>query len=141
MATITINVDDEQVNRLLRELEEKLDDPTPVLRDIGEYMLGSIDLGFQTETAPSGEPWQPNSPYTIALKQREGRIMKVLQSTGAMRGSFNYQISGSQLSLGGSDAKIPKHQFGIGTPKREILGIRQEDPENIADIMLAYLED
>ncbi len=140
MATISVNISTEEIEKTLKELEEKLEDPTPVLRDIGEYMLGSIDVGFQTETDPNGNPWLPNSPFTIAEKRRLGRINRILQATGLMRSRYNYKVEGRQLTVGNSDPKAAKHQLGIGVPVRENLGIRKEDPENINEIAFTYVE-
>lgn len=124
---------------LSAEIESKIDNPAPFLRDVGEYMLGSLDIGYQTQTDPSGKPWKPNSPFTIAEKKRRGFINSILQATGAMRSRYNYQVSGSQLVVSNSDQKAPKHQLGIGVPVREHLGIRKEDPANIVDIGVAYI--
>lgn len=140
MTTITINVENEELRKLFDELEDKIQNPTRVLKNVGEYMLGSIDLGYQTETDPSGRPWRPNSPFTIAEKQRLGRIQKILQSTGAMRSRYNYRVEGNTLKVGNSDPKAIKHQLGIGTPVREHIGIRKEDPGNIAEILKAEIE-
>lgn len=141
MTTITINVQNEELRQLFEKLENKIQDPTEALKNVGEYMLGSIDVGYQTETDPNGVPWRPNSPFTISEKQRLGRIQKILQSTGAMRSRYNYRVEGSTLKIGNSDPKAIKHQLGIGTPVREHLGIRKEDPDNIAEILRAYVDE
>lgn len=138
---IKINVTDKQTLLLLDRLEKKVADPEDALRSICEYQLDSIDLGFRKEIDVDGNPLLPNSPFTIAEKQRLGRINKILQSTGAMRNSFNYRVSGATASVGSSDKKLPKHQFGIGVPERKILGVRQEDPANWQAILKAYVEE
>jgi phage virion morphogenesis protein len=140
MSDISINIDNAELNRLFKELENKVQNPTEALRNVGEYMLGSIDIGFQQEIDPDGVPWQPNSPFTIAEKQRLGRIQKILQSTGAMRSRYNYRVEGRTLKVGNSDPKAVKHQLGIGVPVRKHLGIRKEDPDNIAEILRTYIE-
>ena len=141
MTTITINVENEQLRNLFAELEDKVQNPTEALRNIGEYMIGSADIGYQTETDPDGVPWRPNSPFTIAEKQRLGRIQKILQSTGAMRSRYNYRVEGSRLVFSNSDDKAIKHQLGIGVPVRKHIGLRKEDPDNIAEILKAFVDE
>lgn len=140
MTNIQINVDSKKLSDLFAELESKIKDPTDALKDVGEYMLGSIDIGYQTETDPDGIPWRPNSPFTIAEKQRLGRIQKILQSTGAMRSRYFYRVEGTTLKVGNSDQKAPKHQLGVDVPVRRHLGIRKEDPENIEVILKAHID-
>lgn len=62
------------------------------LSQIGEYLLMTTDTRWEQEIDPDGKPWQKNSLYTIRMKQAQGRLLKVLQSTGVGRASINYQI-------------------------------------------------
>lgn len=139
MTNISINIQDKQLTALFEELEAKVENPVEALRNVGEYMLGSIDVGFQTETDPDGVPWKKNSPFTIAEKQRLGRIQKILQSTGAFRSRYFYRVDGTTLTVSNTDKVSPKHQLGIDVPVRKHLGIRKEDPENIEFILRAHI--
>lgn len=121
-------------NRLL-ELQRKINDLTPAMKNIGEYMLLSTDTRFRTESDPYGNKWQPNSPRTIARKRAEGKILKVLQSTGRLRSSIAYKADRDSVVVGTNVSYAPKHQLGQGVPKREFLGVGQKDNEEILVII------
>ena len=140
MTRISVNLDTQKVLRTLDEIGTKAKNKKALLSAIGEYMLGSIDSGFETETDPSGNPWQPLAPQTLERKIAEGRILKILQRTGLMRSRINYRVEGNRLIIGSSDGILARHQLGDGVPKREVLGIRQGDGEQIERIALKYLD-
>jgi phage virion morphogenesis protein len=133
--------DDQKVTALLKKVKDKVGDPEPAFREIGEYMLLSTDENFEKETDPYGVPWIPNSPYTLARKRAAGRIEKVLQNTGIMRASVTYQASRDRVIIGTNDKKAAKHQLGIGVPQRQFLGIGKEDKAEIIKILATYLSD
>jgi phage gpG-like protein len=58
-----------------------------------------------------------------------------------MRSRVNYKITPTSCTIGINDAKAYKHQFGIGVPQRKILGINEEDKQEILNIINDYLED
>jgi phage gpG-like protein len=63
--TISIAIDDAEVKQTLRQMLARLQNPSPVMRDIGEYMLRSTDERFRREVAPDGKPWAPLSEVTL----------------------------------------------------------------------------
>lgn len=133
-----VRYNDEDLTSLIEENKNK-GNFTPLLKAIGEYMLGDIDERFRTETDPDGNPWLPNSPYTIAKKRREGKILKILQRTGFMRSSAFYQVDGGDtLRVGLTDPKSAKHQFGVDVPKREIVKISKTQQQEIQGIVEDY---
>lgn len=141
MTELSINYRDGEVRRAIARLSQRTSDMTPANRNAGEYMLGQVDDRFRTETDPQRRPWQPNSPYTLALKRSEGKILKVLQATGLMRSRVNYRADKKRVVIGIGDRKARKHQLGIGVPKREILGLNQEDERNVVEIYQSYITD
>lgn len=135
----SMNYEDKAVQEALVRLLEKTDDLTPAMRDVGEYLLASVDLRFQQEIDPAGIPWKKLSPFTIRLKKAEGKILRILQRTGLMRSRVNYRVTRNSCTIGINDKKAYKHQFGIGVPKREILGINEEDKQEILAIVNDHL--
>src|SRR6476661_4803069 len=102
---------------------------------IGEYLLLATDQRFEQEVDPAGVPWKPNSPYITKFKQDNGRILKVLQSTGKLRNSITYVATATSVTLGTIVPYAPDHQLGInGQAKREFLGISEGDAVVIQDI-------
>ncbi len=128
-----------EVNARLTELQRKINDLTPAMKNVGEYMLLSTDTRFRSETDPYGNKWQPNSPRTIARKRAEGRIQKVLQSTGRLRAGISYKADRDSVVIGTNVSYAAKHQLGQGVPKREFLGVSQKDNEEIAIILATFL--
>lgn len=129
---ISISYSDRQVSQALGDLLGRLKDPTPQLKAARETILFYIDQGFEKETDPQGIPWKPNSRYTRSLKRAQGRIDKVLQSTGRLRASINGQIVGDRLIVGTNVQYGAKHQLGLeGLPQRKFLGISDEAKKEI----------
>lgn len=137
---VSINFEDSRVTDVIAQLQSRVADLTQPHQEIGEYLVGKTDEHFRTETDPYGVPWLPNSPKTIAAKQAEGKILKILQRTGHMRSTVNYKATSNQVVLGISDRKARKHQLGIGVPKREILGISDRDIEAILEVYEDYFD-
>lgn len=137
----TIGYDDQGVEEALKKMRVRAQSLAPVYRLWGEYMLLSIDDNYVRETDPFGVPWRKNSPYTIALKASLGRINKILQSTGLMRSSYNYRISGAGVEVGTNDPKAYKHQFGIDVPQRIHLGVSLDDLAEMKLALIGYVAD
>lgn len=104
-------------------------------------MLLSVDKRFEQERGVDGLPWKPNTPYTIAQKRAQGRILKVLQNTGIMRSRTTYKATKDRLVVGNSDEKSRKHNLGIGVPKREFLGFSEQDIEEAIIIIDEFLAE
>lgn len=137
----SIKYEDKAIQEALNRLLEKTSNLTPVMQEIGEYGIASVDMRFQMEVDPDNKPWKPLSIFTIRLKRAEGKILRILQRTGLMRSRVNYKITPTSCTIGINDAKAYKHQFGIGVPQRKIMGINQEDKEEILAIINDYLKD
>lgn len=62
---IEIKINDQEVTNALARLFRRLTDLTPVMDDIGEYMVESTKQRFNTGVAPDGRKWLANSETTI----------------------------------------------------------------------------
>lgn len=138
---VSVTYSDAEIRQRLQRLQRKVGDLTPAMKLIGEELIRSTDDRFDQEIAPDGTPWKPNSAFTVAKKRAEGRILKVLQSTGQMRASITYQASRDRVVIGTNDQKARKHQFGVGVPKREFLGVSDEDRVEIVQIIEDFLAE
>lgn len=138
---VSLTYDDTVIRAKLAELKAKTEDLTPAMRDIGEFMLFQHDQRFDKEVDFRGNPLQPLSKRTLAKKQAEGKILKILQRTGLMRSRTAYTTTSSSVTVTNNDSKARKHQLGIGVPKREIFGINPvEDTPEIIAIIEDYLQ-
>jgi len=100
--------------------EQAARDPSGLMPRLGEYLQGSTQARFKSQTAPDGTPWAP-------LKQRYARRKrynkdKVLTLRGYLRSYIHYQVTGGDSVEVGSNQKYAAiHQFGgeIDMPERQ----------------------
>ena len=137
----TVSYNDKAVRDRMARLLQKTGNLKPAMQDIGEFGLIVTERHFETESNPDGIPWQANSPYTIARKRAEGRIMKVLQNRGLMRAQTSYTATNISCTIGNNSPHARKHQLGIGVPKREFLGFGKADLEEVARILDDHITD
>lgn len=137
---VSIEVSDREVRDRLKRLAGRARDPAPAIREICENAVLSTDVRWEKEISPSGVPWPANTPYTIAQKRAQGRINKIMQSTGRGRASINYRLVGRDTGIVGTNVGyLRKHQLGLGVPKREFLGLSKEDLVESLRILDDYL--
>lgn len=97
MASFTIEVRDSGVHAALASLIERVENPRPVLQQIGEGIMERAKQRFTTSTGPDGQRWAANSRATI-----EAFIAK--------RGGI------------GKRGKITKKGIGLATSKKPLIG-------------------
>lgn len=134
----------------LDRLKSRLNDLTPLMAQIGEALLLSSQMRFETKTGPDGQGWAALAAATVRdrIRRRYGGA-NILQRTGALARSLNYRAGPDRVtvSLGGSGnstAYAAFHQFGTRRfPARPVLGLSAEDERIISEIaetfMRAYL--
>jgi phage gpG-like protein len=93
---ITIEVDDRRVLDVLNALLARLDDLTPVMQTVGEYLVGSTKRRFATSIGPDGVRWAPNSEVTY-LRMIE-KAHGVTLTKGEHAGKLNAKGAGMAAS-------------------------------------------
>lgn len=75
---ITITVDDRHVLDVLDALLARLDDLTPAMQTVGEYLVGSTKRRFATSIGPDGVRWAPNTEttYLRMIEKAHGVTLK-----------------------------------------------------------------
>lgn len=136
-ASFTVTVDTAALRTGLAQRIKKLQDPTPILRDIGEYLVRATDRRFRAEQAPDGTPWAPNSEVTLAralgagggltkrrtktgqrtlTKAAERKLAnkKILRASGALQDTIRYQLAegGRAVAVGTDRVYGAMQQFG-----------------------------
>lgn len=72
-----------------------------MLSDVGEMLVRELDGQFRTETSlQTGQRWAPLAASTLKQKQRQRKILKIFQRTGATRASLTYQASPDRVRVG-----------------------------------------
>lgn len=152
---------------VLNQTESTLDNPNPMLADMGEYLTSTTQERFRTSTAPDGSKWQANSQTTYlkilgkSHSAEDGKLNakgvnrvtskrpNVLSSN--LMNSIHYQISGVLLLVGSNliyaataHFGAKKGQFGNGAPwgdisAREYLGISVADEAELYAIAEDHL--
>ncbi|WP_445364403.1 phage virion morphogenesis protein [Microbulbifer sp. ANSA003] len=155
MAGARIELDAREATNTLSKLVGDLENPAPLLRDIGEYLLQVHRNRFRTQTSPDGIPWAALSPSY--LKRKSKNQGKVLTLSGVLRNTLRYQVQGTELLFGTDRPYGAVHQFGATQgqfgktkrgspipwghiPARPWLGTSAEDDREILALTRDYLE-
>lgn len=117
-----------------------LADPVPLYEDIGAKLEANAQLRFDTKQDPTGAPWAPLSPNTVAIYESEWFIAdnpdfkggipgSLLERTRRLRESLAHNVGDDFIDIGTSRATKGGrwqvgmlHEFGTRTmPRRGIL--------------------
>ncbi len=152
-ALIEIVVDDRKILRELERLAKATGNLRPALKNIGDYLQRSTWERFDAQKDPSGKPWAPLHPVTLARKKGK----KILVESSRLRDSVVYRADDDEVRVGTNVAYAAIHQFGgkikprggralffpgashpvssVTIPARPFLGISDEDRSEILDII------
>lgn len=146
---ITVDVDDTKLTAFLRGQIAKMENLRPFFANVGEHMLNSVEDRFDTQTAPDGSAWTPLSPVTVAgrLKRHGNAELTILRESGRLAGSFNYNASVSQVTIGTPMVYAALQHFGgqagrnksVTIPARPILGVSAHDENVITQMAEDFL--
>lgn len=161
MTTRTITFDDAEALAYLGQLSARLGDLTPVMQDLGEYLISSTKARFASGTAPDGTPWAANSLTTLA---RYGRMYKgsakavagkkpLIGESRRLSGEIHAVTTANSVTVGSSLIYAGVQQFGAAKhslgpkspwgdiPARPYLGLSVADRGNVLDILREYLAE
>ena len=152
-----LNIKAEGVNSLKQRLNTQahnLLNLQPLWQLVGMYVQKqTIKERFDKEQAPDGTKWKPLSPARIKqrLKRHKSGNMKILQDTGELRRSVQYEAGKTYVRIGSNLEYARIHQFGgtihfkkrkgsVTIPARPYLGVTQDERRHINDTLKAYLK-
>jgi len=101
--TATVNIDTSQINSLLRRIASRIDDLTPIMRNIGESIRTSVEDNFEAEGRPV--KWQQSARVRF-----EGG--KTLTDTARLRNSISVKADKKSVAVGTNVKYAGTHQFG-----------------------------
>ena len=142
----------------LSGLVAALNDPSPLLAELGEYGLRSTRARFKTQTAPDGTAWAALQPWYQKEKRRNKN--RILTLNGYLRGQMTWQLVGDRtVEIGSNLPYAAVHQFGSDRPQnlerlrhkefiprattipaRPYLGLSDEDRSEIVGRTLEWLQ-
>lgn len=136
----------DQVMGALARLDASLEPLTPLMEDIGEYLVRSTKKRFADGEAPDGTLWAANSAVTLARKTDTRPLFgtsgmlnqQIFHEAGAdfVEVGSN-RVQAAMMQYGGTKAQFP-HLWG-NIPARPFLGLSAEDEVNVVDIVEEYL--
>jgi len=128
-----------KVRKMLREVVKRYGDASKPLAEFGKYKLWSLREQWDREENPYGQKWKKLAPETIEEKRRNGKMLNILTRDGILRDSFTYSVANNSLTIGTNIRYAHYHQFGKGVPKRQILGLNDEDIKELMTTITEYL--
>lgn len=115
-----------------------LGDLSPVMQAIAAVVEGSTRERFLTKQDPEGVSWKQLSPERLRQKKGRGGI---LVDRGDLMRSITAHATAVSAEVG-TDRPYGKYpQMGWGQPKREFLGLSEEDVLDIQDLLNDFMED
>ncbi|SFU85430.1 phage virion morphogenesis (putative tail completion) protein [Paenacidovorax caeni] len=143
----------------LSGLVDAINDPSPLLAELGEYGLRSTRARFKSQTAPDGTAWAALQPWYQREKRRNKS--RILTLNGYLRGQMTWQLVGDRtVEIGSNLPYAAVHQFGatikpraarvlmfrghvaksVTIPARPYLGLSDEDRSEIVERTLEWLQ-
>ena len=130
----------------LTRLAAQMGDLSPVMEQIGEYLVRSTKKRFEKGESPEGVKWAANSPVTLARKSNSSPLFG---NSGDLRNlpapDFGpdfvaigtNRVYAAMMQFGGTKAKFP-HLWG-NIPARPFLGILPDDETNILALIADFM--
>ena len=143
----------------LSGLVDAINDPSPLLAELGEYGLRSTRARFKTQTAPDGTAWAGLETWYKREKSRNKN--RILTLDGYLRSRMTWQFAGDRtVEIGSNLPYAAVHQFGatikpraakvlmfrghvansVTIPARPYLGLSDEDRSEIVGRTLEWLQ-
>ena len=84
----------------LKKLQGRIEDPAPILQEVGEMLRKTTVSRFYSKTSPTGRKWKRTKRRRHAL--RDGRVQRgsTLVLTGDLRDSIRAVVSGGNVEVG-----------------------------------------
>lgn len=151
-----IELQDQEVRRVLAELQDRIGNIDAVLMDIGEALTESSKRRFGSLTGPDGTFWTPNSDIT---RERKGLSKPPLTDGGFLGQQIEPQSLGAYIMAVVANMEYAAtQQFGAAQgefgrdrrnhpipwgdiPPRPFLGMSADDKEEILDIVSEALRE
>lgn len=145
----TVTIDDADLRKKTGELIDRMKNREGFYKNVGEYLLPSIQDNFEGEHAPDGTRWKGLSGVTIAkrLQDHGNAPLTILRVSGGLVGSINYEPGSDALRIGTSKVQAAILHFGgkagrnhkVTIPARPYLGISAENERGIFEIAEDWL--
>lgn len=132
---ITIKVDGQQAEQMMRGLVAGVEDFTPVWPKVEQLIMNMETEQFESEGEYGGEKWEPLNDSYAEYKRRSGGDQGILVSSGVGRASLTtrgkghyYNAGPNFVEVGTSIPYMSYHQRGnANLPKRVVVPVPPKD--------------
>lgn len=144
--SLEFRVDFREVQQAIGDLRKKLENPRPLMQEIGDIIAEDIRNMISTrKVGPDDRPWAPWAPSTAKARERKGNAaLGLLVDSGTLLRSITSQVIGSHHTVQiGTNVHYAQY-LNEGTPKmpaRPFLGISKRAQEGINQAIKLYLGD
>ena len=143
-----INIKASGVSRLQQNIKaqiNRLHNLRPFWQLVGMYVQKrTVKERFDKEQSPDGVKWRALSPGRVKQRRKRHKsgVMKILQDTGELRRSIQYETGNDYVRIGSNLKYARIHQFGGNKiPARPFLGVTDDERRYIThDMLEAYLK-
>lgn len=119
---LTLRINDSAAQADIKRLIDRVADMTPFFQDVGEFLTREIDDEFRNERTMGEKSWAPLATSTLRQKQRQKKILKIWQRTGATRATLIYQASRDRVIVGVNTQYAQYVNYGTRRmPARELI--------------------
>ncbi len=159
MKRILVEVDHADLKASMTRLAGAVEDPTPVLKGVGELLRNSAADRFGAQAGPDGAPWAPLQDWYKKTKTQNQD--KILTLSGMLAKTLAFQVEGDEVLVGSGLEYAAIHQFGgtirpkkgralsvggrsvskVTIPARPFLGVSEEDIGEVESLVSEYLAD
>ena len=123
---LKINIQDKEIQQKLKELQSKITNTKPFLKQIGYALIEQVEDNFENDGF-FGKEWKlPKRCEKNKKDENDTKQCSVLQLTGRLASSIDFEVNNNTLTLGTNVEYAPIHQFGgkAGRNKKSIIDAR-----------------
>ncbi len=156
----SVEIKNDTVTSGLTRLGAQMGNLTPVMEQIGEYLVMSTKERFEKGTSPEGAKWAPKSAATLAQygARKSNRVdtRPLFGPSGMLSSQISHEAGPDSLEVGSNLIYAAVQQFGAGKgqfgnmtngspipwgniPARPFLGISPEDETNILALIADFI--
>ncbi len=144
---LTFNVDDKQLQSLLKRVLDKSSDLSSVTKEIEGIIFKAVKKNFEQEGRPK---WHPLSQATIKERRRKGFWPgKILQRNDSLLSSISSRSDASSAEVSADKPYARVLHFGgrvgrgrkVTIPPRPFLKLTKEDESDIRAILKKFLDN
>ena len=159
MTAVNIELDINELSRVLDKAVARLSRPKLMFAEMGEELLAIHFARFTAQQAPDGTPWTPLKEWYRESKKKNAD--KILTLDGHLSGTLRYQASDTGVVFGSDRPYAAIHQFGgtitaknakalnvqgrpvksVTIPARPWLGLSIDDEQRLLDIARKHLKN